>query len=231
VFTYVIDCFGDGECCFPSGSTMSTIDEFIERLRSDRSIRSIEWMLKVMSHEKILEQRVAGNERFTREIGDALKRRQGEKLNTQRVRTEQRKQMVRDVVIPEFFRIMLELHEVEDITMIFKEMMGRFDESNGKGGPEQLEKLCSYMPSLELFSQLVAARAMNPTRKVKPQDFWDMEHARIAPVYADAFVTADKGLVNLLASRCCLPRERGCNILRTPSALMEQLANWGCLSV
>jgi hypothetical protein len=48
-------------------------------------------------------------------------------------------------------------------------------------------------PALETFAHVLAGQSV-PKRKSTKQDFWDIEHAGVAPVYADAFVTADGGL-------------------------------------
>jgi hypothetical protein len=75
----------------------------------------------------------------------------------------------------------------------------QFREWNGDGGPRRLKDVFrATAPALEVLAQLYAARSFNITRKFVRQDFFDIEHAGLAPVYADAFVTADRGLRDLL---------------------------------
>ena len=47
----------------------------------------------------------------------------------------------------------------------------------------------------------MASRVMNPERAVQSKNFWNIEHTRVPAAYANAFVTEDRGLVDLL--RAC----------------------------
>ncbi|WPD23390.1 MAG: hypothetical protein SD837_02255 [Candidatus Electrothrix scaldis] len=67
---------------------------------------------------------------------------------------------------------------------------------------------------------------MNSERAVRPQDLWDIEHARVSAAYADAFVTEDRGLVDLLSSRTSIPRERGCHVIRGLSSFADLLREY-----
>jgi hypothetical protein len=69
------------------------------------------------------------------------------------------------------------------------------------------------MPTLNVFCEAMAARTMNPTRDVQGQDLWDVEHVAAGSVHHAAFATLDRGLRNLVESRCSTPKERGCRIL------------------
>ena len=48
------------------------------------------------------------------------------------------------------------------------------------------------MPAFELCANMMADLSANPSRKTQRQDFWDFEHAAVAPIYTDAFVTTHK---------------------------------------
>jgi hypothetical protein len=78
-------------------------------------------------------------------------------------------------------------------------------------------------PSLELAAQLFAQRSLDTKRKPQRQDFWDFEHASLAPVYADAFVTRDRGLAALLKSARKPPAARAA-LLTSLSGLTQWLS-------
>jgi hypothetical protein len=79
----------------------------------------------------------------------------------------------------------------------------------GEGGEERLEQAMAMMPSLDLFCHIMAERVSNRDRKVRAQDFHDVEHA-VAGVYADFFVTSDRNLFDILTRRCRIPVDSGC---------------------
>ncbi len=81
--------------------------------------------------------------------------------------------------------------------------MGREKESSvnrilaarGCGSPDRLrDVLRAAAPALEVFAQRLASFSLRPQGRIERQDFWDVEHACLAPVYADSFVTADRRL-------------------------------------
>jgi 2-keto-4-pentenoate hydratase len=82
--------------------------------------------------------------------------------------------------------------------------------------------LRAIAPSLELAAQLFARRSLQVKRTLTSQDFWDTEHATLAPVYADAFVSDDRSLMAVLRES---RRSAGANaaLLNGPADLLAWL--------
>ncbi len=79
------------------------------------------------------------------------------------------------------------------------------------------------MPSLRMFCDVMAARTMNPTRKVRAQDLWDVDHARVGAAYAHVFATLDRELVDLLNNRCKISSWTKCEVVQGIASLTERL--------
>jgi hypothetical protein len=69
------------------------------------------------------------------------------------------------------------------------------------------------IPCLDLQCHIMAERTSNHTRRVRGQDYYDVEHAIVGAAYADVFVTSDRHLYDLLTRRCKVPIARGCQVL------------------
>ena len=71
----------------------------------------------------------------------------------------------------------------------------------GDGNYDRVKLLMQAMPSLSVMCELSAQRMADRTRRVRRQDFFDIEHAQVGLAYADDFVTRDRNLVDLIG-RC-----------------------------
>ncbi len=91
------------------------------------------------------------------------------------------------------------------------------------GEGERIDQIMLVMPSLDLFCHIMAERRRNPVRKVRKQDFHDVEHAIVGSIYADIFVTSDGNLFDLLTQRCSIPADRGCSVVKGVPGLEEAL--------
>jgi hypothetical protein len=97
----------------------------------------------------------------------------------------------------------------------------------GEGGHKRLEQIMKAMPSLDLHCHILAERSCNSTRKVREQDFYDVEHAVVGGAYADFFVTSDGNLFDLLTNRRRVSAEMNCRIMRGVRGLIEILDRLG----
>jgi hypothetical protein len=89
----------------------------------------------------------------------------------------------------------------------------------------RFRELLTVMPSVALHCELMTARVCNPGRRVRPSDFYDIEHASVAAVYADAFAT-ERGLASTLTNECPVVRSRGCRVVRGVRGLRDLLLEW-----
>jgi hypothetical protein len=76
---------------------------------------------------------------------------------------------------------------------------------------------------LDIYCHIIAERSRNHSRKVRPQDFFDVEHAVVGGIYADFFVTMDGNLFDLLTHRCGISARCGCRVLQGIKGLEEAL--------
>jgi hypothetical protein len=139
---------------------------------------------------------------------------------------EEHTALFQSMILPLFQKFMLERWSPEEIVIELPQRLAAFLKKNGQGSPEQLARLISMMPAMDLCAQMMRARSMDPTRQVRPQDFWDVEHARVSGAYADAFATCDRNLVDLLESRCRVSKARNCAIVRRLEDLTALLKKW-----
>ena len=51
---------------------------------------------------------------------------------------------------------------------------------------------------MDQYARLLALDAMEVARRPRPQDFYDLDHGTVPPIYADAFVTLDNRLARLV---------------------------------
>jgi hypothetical protein len=102
--------------------------------------------------------------------------------------------------------------------------LASYRERNGDWTPRRYREVFSeYAPSLEVACQLFVGRIVQRDRRSEEQDFWDLEHAFLPPVYADAFVTMDRNLAGLVRMGKQRPRAARVEVLATLGALSEWL--------
>ncbi|MGR0481115.1 MAG: hypothetical protein ACTFAL_06825 [Candidatus Electronema sp. V4] len=194
LFTYVVDYLGNGAITFPAGWTVAQISDFIAHWNTITDVRSTSWLLKHLELNEIKADHEAYAKSYVIKFREKIKQssehfRNSGQFSLARLRREERIYLFDSNVLPSFRRIMLERYTPDEMPSKLKIIAEEFEKRHGQGGPKVMEKLFSLMPTIELFAQLMAARVMNPERAVQPQDFWDIEHARVPAAYADAFVT------------------------------------------
>lgn len=199
VFTLIPDHIGDGRLEFPAGWKPDAVAKFLGFMQREAGWRSVRWYVDHLDHEEIVENHQLG--RYESAMAEVVAKQRelarGESKTKVRARllTQERVALFKQHVLPAIRRAMIREVGVERIA----EESDRVLREHGEGGPERLAQVFrAATPSLELLAQLFAARALDTKGKPKATDFWDTEHASVAPAYADAFVTADGGLRTLL---------------------------------
>jgi hypothetical protein len=230
-FTCVNEYIGDAVLTFPAGSTLEFIESSLIRFRAEPALNSVLTILKAFAPDDVKVHREKLNTEFVEEMTDNAKSvvagmRAQNVFDSQRARHEERLSLFKSTICPLLIQLLVQQYPVDTIRDTLPKILADFNERHGPGGRQRLVELCSLMPSLEIFAQMMAARTMNSEHKVvQAQDFWDVEHARNA-AYSDAFATCDRGLIDLLDSRCNVPKERGCLIVRSLDQLAALLRGW-----
>jgi hypothetical protein len=74
-----------------------------------------------------------------------------------------------------------------------------FRKRKGDGSRRRIKEVFARCPIMDLRARLLARDTLERYRHPRHQDFFDFEHAAVAPLYADAFVTLDSRLRVLIA--------------------------------
>ena len=237
LFTYIVDYIGNGVITFSDEYTDKQILAFVEQWKALPDIRSVSSFLNNSDLNKIKANQEAHARDYEIRFSETIKQssehfRKSRQFSPERLRLEERMSLFNSKVLPLFQAIMLERYTPDEVITKTNDICKEFGKRHGRGGPKFIEKLFSLMPATELFAQLMASRVMNSKRAVRPQDFWDIEHARTPAAYADAFVTEDRGLVDLLSSRTSIPRTQGCRVIKGLNSfadlLREYIPRYGC---
>lgn len=204
LFTYIVDYIGDGVITFPEGLTEAQICAFVEHWNTAPHVRSVSWFLKHSDIDRIKANHEASANKYRIQFREKIKRssehfRKLRQFSRERLRHEERMYLFNFNILPLFEKIIVERYTPDEAMSTLKTIFEEFPKRHGRGVPKFIEKLFLLMPTIELTVQLMASRVMNPERAVQPQDFWDIEHTRVPAAYADAFVTEDRGLVDLLS--------------------------------
>ena len=231
LFTYIIDSVADNCLEVPDSFKEQDAQNLVGHLRTHAGIRSVSWLLEHLDVDALRSRHLAMGDRFVSLMSRSIREssehfRLGSKPDTKGMLREEYYYLFTKKILPLFRELMLERWSPEELVVELPRRMEKFTECNGKGGPEQLARLISKMPSINLFAQMMQARSMDSKRQVRRQDFWDIEHARVSGAYADAFVTCDRNLVDLLESRCQVPVEKNCLIVRKLRDLVTLLKGW-----
>jgi len=222
MFTYVVSRFGDFSLDYPAKVPEGFVDAMTGYVRDHVWMRSVSWLLTRESaddsrieHEAILakhrQRSIDAHQEEARHARDA-----DGKVNFARALRNQRVgSFMREVwpAMAKLFASALPSPVVEQVV--------RAIEAKGGLGRKGLARVFRAMPAADLHCELFARRAANPTRRYRDSDFWDIEHARVAPAYAHAFASLDGELVATLRN-CDTPRQRGCSILGSTA----ELAAW-----
>ena len=194
------DHLGTGHFTFRENTPLGVIAPTLDASRVDPRLRSVRWLTDHADLEQIRRNHDASGyvEKMNAVHAEEWKRFGASgKLDVEGYLTWKRAHLFLDHVVPVIERAIVEDHSVDGK----KQRLADFQAEQGDGGPKRLrDAFRSAAPSLELAAQMFAARASHRDRRAKEQDFWDLEHAALAPVYADVFVTFDHGLAALLPS-------------------------------
>jgi hypothetical protein len=234
LFTYVGNCLGDWSLRLPTLPPNWTDDAtrtLMAQVRSSDAFNSVSWWLA--NHD--LEAHRAGHENILRrhrqQSADSYARaaecarNPDGKLNKRKALLQEQLTIFKMRVLPALIRLLVEGRPADEAgALLFKAQRAL-----GEGSEQRLGELMRAMPATGLCGEVHAMRVMNPSRRYRDEDFWDVEHVMVPPVYADAFVTLDRELADILR-RSEAPSRRGCRILSSLNGLTDWLCERGLAS-
>jgi hypothetical protein len=223
--TWIVECFGQMAISFPSSWSEASAKQFNRQLSNLPELRSVKWLADHLPVEEMRAKHDRSKKDYVERMRVTMEKCASEHqhlakdIRRKKLLLEERDWALNKFVSPQITKNLLEIVGPEK-TLSTIEAISR---EAGEGSEQRLEQVMAVMPSLDLYCRIMAERGINPNRKPKGQDFHDAEHAIVGSVYADAFVTADGYLFDLLTHRCSIPVERGCNVVRGVVGLEEVL--------
>ncbi len=214
----------DGYLSIPEGWRPANVDGLLGYLRNEKTV-TIRWMMDHLNLDEIGKRHAAGAKAYAEGTDAAraawLVERGSRKINHEENVQAERVSLYKEHVAPSIRKVISEMTPEQANTAA-----RLVHEAQGNRSPRELHELFrTAAPSLEVFAYVLAGQSAHPDRKSKPQDFWDIEHAGVAPVYADAFVTADSGLRNRLPVGDQRPPSARAIVLGSVRALEDWLDN------
>jgi hypothetical protein len=136
------------------------------------------------------------------------------KLDATKVRFEEHTAALNNYIVPHLSRLV----RADALTRVRNEL------KTLATTPTSLAPVIAAMPSIWLSCEMHVHRILAGTRRTCKQDFYDHEHAARAIPYVSAFVTSDRGLLDVLR-RAKVASRYPCQILAGLPALSKYLAS------
>ncbi len=215
---------------FPPSWKSADAAKFTRLLAASPELRSVRWLVDHSPPGQMRAENADRMERYVQEMAAAMarSRAQNQRLSKgarwKQLLLEERTSVVKKLISPRMNKNVLNIVGPEKLL----DTVAALSKQVGEGGQQRLDQIMRAMPSLDLYCHIMAERGRNHTRKVRAQDFFDVEHAVVGGVYADFFVTSDRNLYDLLTQRCTISANRGCRVVRGVTGLEEavkQVAN------
>lgn len=203
-FTSLPDYVGDGTLTIPAGTLRSEVERLVRYWNEENPARSLRWLVDNASDAELSAKHTASMAEYRSRM-DALQeaRRRDpreRKIDRNTATLRERVALFGAHVLPTLRNELL--RDAQGDLQEFQRRLAAFTAEQGEGSAKRISRYFrSLLPSLEVSAQLHGARAVDLQRRTQHQDFWDIEHASLAVVYTDAFVSADGGLMSLLRLR------------------------------
>jgi hypothetical protein len=189
---------GVGRLSFPEGLRPEQVERYVSmwRSREENPAMRVRWMVDHLDHEQALRnhERANGYGPEMDERRAAHREHLGvERVSRSKAAHEERVYMFNTSVLPVIRR------ELPKLLQRPRETIRRMTELHSNENARIFRRAFrAAAPLMETMTQIFARQAQDVTRTTERQDFWDVEHAALPYAYADAFVTADGGLGEVL---------------------------------
>jgi|ERR1035437_3966952 hypothetical protein len=225
ILTWIVEFVGTMVLKFPPSWTQADAEKF-HRLILDRpELRSVKWLVERLDGNQMRIENAGRMKRYVEGITASIKesnshfKHLAKDVRRKQFILEERISVVNSLISPKMSKNLLKIVGPEKLL----DAIATISKQAGEGGKKRLDQIMKAMPSLDLNCHILAERACNSTRKVREQDFYDVEHAVVGGAYADFFVTSDGNLFDLLTNRCSISADRNCRVVRGVKGLEEVL--------
>jgi hypothetical protein len=221
VFTGLPDYFGDGHVSIPEGWHAGEVAAYLAHYRSTAG--SLRWMVEHIDHDQ-----VAKNHARVNDYGALLdERRVAHRVHLgvpvvdrDVLAHEERVSMVNSFVLPAIRRIGPPDGDPMKVALKLIELQGKLHGEDNRRTFRRAFRAAA--PGLEILAQIFARQSREVNRETTRQDFWDVEHASLATVYGDVFVSADGYLNEVLRLRDRRPPSARAQMLSS----VDELTTW-----
>jgi hypothetical protein len=225
ILTWIVEFAGTMVLKFPPSWKQADAEKF-HRLILDRpELRSVKWLVEHLDGNQMRIENVERMKRYVDGTTVSIKesnsrfKHLAKDVRRKQFLLEERISVVKNLISPKMSRNLLKVVGPEKLL----ETIATISKQVGEGEKKRLDQIMKGMPSLDLQCHILAERACNSARKVREQDFYDVEHAIVGGAYADFFITSDGNLFDLLTNRCCVSAAQNCRIMRGVKGLEEVL--------
>jgi hypothetical protein len=220
-FTGLPDYFGDGHVSIPEGWHADAVAEYLAHYL--KTAGSLRWMVEHFDHGQ-----VAKNHARANDYGALLDERRAAHrvhlgvsvVDRDVVAHEERVSMVNSFVLPAIRRIGPPDGDPMKVALELIELQGKLHGEDNRRTFRRAFRAAA--PGLEILAQIFARQSREVNRETTRQDFWDVEHASLATVYGDVFVSADGYLNEVLRLGDRRPPSARAQMLSS----IDELATW-----
>lgn len=177
--------------------------------------RSVQAMLEMLHGSEIRARSVQETGKYQQEMQLEFDITRADILNNKRNKDDVLR-LIREKSFPRLERLM------ENIRLEAGPRMREIIEENIQYYRHRHGRLFQFVPTADIVNQLYTIQLMDKKRKVRPQDFYDIEHARIMP-YCDIFATRDSFLFD--TAKLCAKRAKlhECDVIKGIDGLLATL--------
>ena len=216
ILTRTVEFAGKMSLQFPPDWQEADIKKFTQLFAQQPLMHSVKWLVNHPSANELQLSNREQMDRYVEHMTSGIKRINAhfqnipKNLRRKQFLLEERVSAVKTIISPRISRNLLKVVGQEKLLATISEI----SKLVGGGSESRLNQIMNVMPSLDLCCQLIAERVCNYSRKVRRQDFYDVEHAIVGGAYADVFATSDGNLFDLLTKRTGIPAAHGCCVVR-----------------
>jgi hypothetical protein len=225
ILTWIVEFAGTMVLKFPPSWNQVDAEKFHGLIVGRPELRSVKWFVEHLDGNQMRIENAERMKRYVEGITASIKesncrfKHLAKDVRRKQFLLEERISVVNNLISPKLSRNLLKIVGPEKLL----DTIATISKQVGEGGKKRLDQIMKVMPSLDLNCHILAERACNSARKVREQDFYDVEHAIVGGTYADFFVTSDGNLFDLLTNRCSISADQNCRVVRGVKGLEEVL--------
>jgi hypothetical protein len=225
ILTWVVEFVGRMVLKFPPSWKQQDADRFHSLIVNRDELRSVKYLAKSLQGNQMRQENAERMKRYVDGMTSSIEksnsdfRHLAKDVRRKQLLLEERISVVNKLISPNMSKALLKVVGPEKLL----DTIAAISKQIGEGGLKRLEQIMKAMPSLDLYCHILAERSCNSSRKVREQDFYDVEHIIVGGAYADFFVTSDGNLFDFLTNRCSISAEKNCCVKKGVEGLKQIL--------